>query len=155
MCDAVVALSFQNLFTGAFGRNPDGNESTSEVYFVGQSKLPGLSYYSKWDNHDGSIGIRYWIWQESCKTFNQIDELILSDLSGVLHYIAKDLLSDSISMVEVLTSFIITLYDDTIHSGRFESSQSWALTIKFFKHISTELTNVWAKARYYVQSDDQ
>ena len=57
-------------------------------------------------------------------------------------------------MDEALTSFISTSYDDTKHSGRFESSQAWGLTSKFVKIIFAELANVQVKARYSIQAEN-
>ena len=59
ICDAVFASSFHNKFPGAFGCNPDENESYAEVDFIAQLELTGLSQYNKWDNHDGVTERKY------------------------------------------------------------------------------------------------
>ena len=56
MCDVVVDYSFHNVLMGAFGRNPNGISSNSEVDFIAQPELPGLSHYRKWGNHDCLTG---------------------------------------------------------------------------------------------------
>ena len=154
MCDAAVSLPFHNIFTGAFGHKSDENKSNLELYFIFQPKPPGLLHYSKWYNHYGVTGRNYWTRKEYRNIFNQIDERIRSNLHGVSQYLTKNLLSDSIFVAEALTSFIITLYDDKIYSGRFESSHNWSFTSKFIKRIFTELSNACLKAQYSMKAGD-
>ena len=73
--------------------------------------------------------------------------MIWQQLSAEAQYLAKDLLRDSVTMSEELFNFISTSYQDTMHSGRFDSSQAWALTSKFVKRIFTEISDARIIAR--------
>ena len=53
MCDTVAASYFHNIFPGAFGSNPDGNKSSSEVDFIAQPELLGMPQYRKRNNDYG------------------------------------------------------------------------------------------------------
>jgi hypothetical protein len=72
--------------------------------------------------HDGSTGRKYWIKKEARNTSKQIDNMIRTQLSGAVQILAKDLLMDSLSMSQLLFSFISNSYDDTLYSGRFDKT---------------------------------
>ena len=143
--DATVAASFQNILPGAYGRAGTSNNSSSSTSvndthdLVAQRELPGLPNFNKWDGLDGRTGRRYWIREEGRKTRHQLDGWIRDHLSGPAQVLAQDLLVDSFTMSETLYSFISSSYEDTMHSGRFDSSQAWALTCSFVKRIFTEI----------------
>ena len=80
--------------------------------------------------------------------------MIRQQLSGDAQYLARDLLMDSMAMSEELFNFISTSYEDTIHSGRFDSDQAWALTSKFVKRIFSEIGDVRVIARDGVHVND-
>ena len=58
------------------------------------------------------------------------------------------------AMSEELFTFISTSYEDTMHSGRFDSDQAWALTCKFVKRIFTEIGDARIIARDGVHVSD-
>jgi hypothetical protein len=137
MADAYVATSFENVLPAAYGRNASSasNKSTSDVDMGSQPELPGLPSFAKWDHTDGGTGRKYWIMKECRKTGIQIDGMIRAQLDGPAQLLAKDLLTESISMSEALFNFISTSYQDTFNSGRFDTDQAWQLTCKFVKRI--------------------
>jgi hypothetical protein len=154
IADSVVAASFQNILPGAYARVSSIGRATSEVEIMSQAELPGLPTFSKWDARDGRNGRRFWIRDETRKTEQQLDGWIRSQLDGPAQLLGKDLLVDSCAMSEALYTFISTSYDDTMHSGKFDSGQAWALTSSFVKRIFTELSHVRVIARDGVHVDD-
>ena len=154
IADSVVAASFQNILPGAYARVSSIGRSTSEAEMVSQAELPGLPSFSKWDARDGRNGRRFWIRDETRKTEQQLDGWIRTQLAGPAQLLGKDLLVDSCAMSEALYTFISTSYDDTMHSGKFDSDQAWALTSSFVKRIFTELSHVRVIARDGVHVDD-
>ena len=136
----IVANSFQNVLPGAYGRPSSTSKTNDKLELVSQAELPGMPTFAKWDNRDGSNGRRFWIREETRKTEQQLDGVIRSPLSGPAQILAKDLLMDSVSMSESLYTFISTSYEDTIHSGRFDSQQAWTLTSCFVERIFQELS---------------
>ena len=142
LADSTVAASFQNILPGAYGRSGTSSSSSTSSDnqdLTAQKELPGLPTFKKWDGLDGRTGRRYWIREEGRKTRHQIDGWIRDHLSGKAQILAQDLLVDSFTMSETLYSFISSSYEDTMHSGRFESEQAWALTCSFVKRIFTEI----------------
>ena len=139
--DSIVASSFQNVLPAAYGRShlQSKNNTDDEQYLLAQPELPSLPTFSKWDNRDGNNGRRFWIRSETRKTEQQLDGCIRSQLSGAAQVLAKDLLMDSYSMSEALYTFISTSYEDTMHSGKFDSTQAWKLTCSFVKRIFQEI----------------
>ena len=154
MADSIVAASFQNVLPGAYGRNSATASTTASSDLQAQPELPGLGTFKKWDNQDGSTGRKYWIKKEARSTQHQIDGMIRQQLSGEAQYLAKDLLMDSASMSDAMFNFISTSYEDTMHSGRFESNQAWALTSKFVKRIFAEIGDARVIARDGVHVND-
>jgi hypothetical protein len=154
MADAYVATSFENVLPAAYGRTASSTKSTSNVDMSSQPELPGLPSFAKWDHTDGGTGRKYWIMKECRKTGIQIDGMIRAQLDGVAQVLAKDLLTDSISMSEALFNFISTSYQDTFNSGRFDSDQAWQLTCKFVKRIFVELGDVRITARAGIHIND-
>ena len=156
MADAYVATSFENVLPAAYGRNAasTSNKSTSNVDMSSQLELPGLPSFAKWDHTDGGTGRKYWIVKECRKTGIQIDGMIRAQLDGAPQLLAKDLLTDSISMSEALFNFISTSYQDTYNSGRFDTDQAWQLTCKFVKRIFVELGDVRITARAGIHIND-
>ena len=73
--------------------------------------------------------------------------MIRAQLSDKAQFLAKDLLTESITMSEALFNFINTSYQDTYNSGRFDTTQAWQLTCKFVKRIFIELGDVRITAR--------
>ena len=151
--DSIVANSFQNVLPGAYGR-PSSTKPNDELELVSQAELPGMPTFAKWDNRDGSNGRRFWIREETRKTEQQLDGIIRSQLSGPAQILAKDLLMDSVSMSESLYTFISTSYEDTMHSGRFDTQQAWTLTSCFVKRIFQELSYERVVARDGIQVGD-
>lgn len=138
--DSIVASSFQNVLPAAYGRSHLQSKANSdEQDLLAQPELPGLPTFSKWDNRDGNNGRRFWIRTETRKTEQQLDGCIRSQLAGPAQVLAKDLLMDSYSMSEALYTFISTSYEDTMHSGKFDSTQAWKLTCSFVKRIFQEI----------------
>ena len=84
-------------------------------------------------------GIKYWIKDETLKTEAQLENWIQAQLNGTAQVIAHNLLHDLRKMSHVLYTFIITSYEDTIHSGKFNSTQAWEITSSFSKQIFTEI----------------
>ena len=82
-------------------------------------------------------GIKYWIKDETLKTEAQLENWIQAQLNGTAQVIAHNLLHDLRKMSHVLYTFIITSYEDTIHSGKFNSTQAWEITSSFSKQIFT------------------
>ena len=156
MSDSIVAASFQNVLPGAYGRNSSSSTTSTSVSsdLQAQPELPGLKTFQKWDNQDGLTGRKYWIKKEARSTHTQIDGMIRQQLSGDAQYLARDLLMDSMAMSEELFNFISTSYEDTLHSGRFDSYQAWALTSKFVKRIFSEIGDVRVIARDGVHVND-
>jgi hypothetical protein len=156
MADAYVATSFENVLPAAYGRNatPKSTKSTSNADIASQPELPGLPSFAKWDHTDGGTGRKYWIMKECRKTGIQIDGMIRAQLDGQPQLLAKDLLTDSISMSEALFNFISTSYQDTFNSGRFDTTQAWQLTCKFVKRIFVELGDVRITARAGIHIND-
>jgi hypothetical protein len=68
--------------------------------------------------------------------------MICNQLGGPVQILEKDLLSNSLSISETLFAFISNLYDDTMHSNHFDSSQAWNMNCKFVKHIFSELADI-------------
>ena len=155
MADSIVAASFQNVLPGAYGRNPNSSsQAASSSDLQAQPELPGLKSFQKWDNQDGSTGRKYWIKKEARSTLTQIDGMIRQQLSNEAQYLARDLLTASATMSEEMFNFISTSYEDTMHSGRFDTDQAWALTSKFVKRIFTEIANARVVARDGVHVND-
>jgi hypothetical protein len=159
MADSIVATSFQNVLPGAYGRHPTASGSgtsggNTNIDVDAQTGLPGLPTVDKWDKRDGSTGRKYWIKREARNTYYQIDTMIRNQLGGPVQILAKDLLSDSLSMSETLFAFISNSYDDTMHSNRFDSSQAWNMTCKFVKRIFSELADIRVIARDGITIDD-
>ena len=155
MADSIVAASFQNVLPGAYGHNPTASSTTtSSSDLQAQPELPGLKSFQKWDKQDGSTGRKYWIKKEARSTHTQIDGMIRQQLDHEAQYFARDLLMDSASMSEEMFNFISTSYEDTMHSGRFDSDQAWALTSKFVKRIFTEIGDARVIARDGVHVND-
>ena len=156
MADAYVATSFENVLPAAYGRNasPNSTKSTSNADIASQPELPGLPSFAKWNHSDGGTGRKYWITKECRKTGIQIDGMIRAQLDGQPQLLAKDLLTDSISMSEALFNFISTLYQDTFNSGRFDTAQAWKLTCKFVKRIFVELGDVRITTRAGIHIND-
>ena len=156
MSDSIVAASFQNVLPGAYGRNPTSTNSNgnSSSDLQAQPELPGLKSFKKWDNQDGSTGRKYWIKKEARSTQTQLDGMIRQQLDGDAQYLARDLLLDSMVMSEEMFNFISTSYEDTMHSGRFDTDQAWALTSKFVKRIFAEIGDVRVIARDGVYVND-
>jgi hypothetical protein len=156
MADAYVATSFENVLPAAYGRNANASSSkaSSNADIQSQPELPGLPSFEKWDHTDGGTGRKYWIAKECRKTGIQIDGMIRAQLTGPAQLLAKDLLTDSISMSEALFNFISTSYQDTFNSGRFDTAQAWQLTCKFVKRIFVELGDVRITARAGIHIND-
>jgi hypothetical protein len=154
MADSIVAASFQNILPGSYGRNTSPLKTSSDTDLQAQPELPGLASFKKWDNHDGATGRKYWIKKECRNTGIQIDGMIRAQLDKTAQYLAKELLIDSMAMSEELFNFISTSYEDTMHSGRFDTHQAWALTSKFVKRIFTEIGDARIIARDGVHVSD-
>ena len=159
IADSTVAASFQNILPGAYGRagHSSSGSSSSAITthdLVAQRELPGLPNFSKWDGLDGRTGRRYWIREEGRKTRHQLDGWIRDNLTGKAQSLAQDLLVDSFTMSETLYSFISSSYEDTMHSGRFDSAQAWALTCSFVKRIFTEIGYARVIARDGININD-
>ena len=153
VADSIVASSFQNVLPAAYGRPISSNKS-NEQELTAQPELPGLPSFSKWDNRDGRNGRRFWIREEARKTEQQLDGCIRSQLQGSVQMLAKDLLMDSFSMSDALYTFISTSYEDTMHSGRFDTDQAWTLTCSFVKRIFQEISHERVIARDGIDVDD-
>ena len=61
---------------------------------------------------------------------------------------------DSYSMSESIYVFITSSYEDTMHSGKFDSAQAWTLTCSFVKRIFTEIGHARVMARDGVNVKD-
>ena len=154
MADSIVAASFQNILPGSYGRNSSSIRTGTDTDLEAQPELPGLPTFKEWDNHDGATGRKYWIKKECRNTGIQIDGMIRAQLDKTAQYLAKELLIDSMAMSEELFNFISTSYEDTMHSGRFDTHQAWALTSKFVKRIFTEIGDARIIARDGVHVSD-
>ena len=154
MADSIVAASFQNILPGSYGRNSSSLRTGTDTDLEAQPELPGLPTFKKWDNHDGATGRKYWIKKECRNTGIQIDGMIRAQLDKTAQYLAKELLIDAMAMSEELFNFISTSYEDTMHSGRFDTHQAWALTSKFVKRIFTEIGDARIIARDGVHVSD-
>ena len=153
--DAIVAGSFQNVLPAPYGRNPESTTSTDNANLEAQPELPGLQSFSKWDRRDGSSGRRYWLHKEARNTHTQVDGMIRHQLEGPAQILAKELLTDSYTtMSDSLVQFISQTYDDTMHSGRFDSDQAWKMTCKFVKRIFIEISDARVIARDGIHTDD-
>ena len=74
-------------------------------------------------------------------------------LTGPAQVLAHNLLHDLHTISHTLYPFIITSYEDTMHSGKFASSQAWKITSSFFKRIFTEIGYSRFSARYAINID--
>ena len=148
IADSIVASSFQNVLPAAYGKSYSSSENNDELDLLAQAELPGLPTFSKWDNRDRSNGRRFWIREETRKTHQQLDGCFCSQLHGSPQLLAKDLLADSHSKAEALYTFISSSYEDTMHSGKFDSEQARALTCSFVKRLFQEI----AYERVYMES---
>ena len=76
---------------------------------------------------------------ETCKTEAQLENWIWTQLTGSTQVLTHDILHNQYAMTHDLYTFIITSYEDTMHSIKFDSTQAWKLTSSFFKKIFTEI----------------
>ena len=109
-----------------------------------QVKLLGLPSFDKWDNCDGYTDQCYWTRDETKKTKQLLDGCIC----------AQCLAMDSYSIADVLYTSISMSYKDTIHSGKFDSSQVWTLMCSFVKKMLQENRYVRVVVRDGIHMDD-
>ena len=154
--DAIVSGSFQNVLPGAFGRRPDSEKGVPHsVDFDAQPELPGMTTFAKWDHRDGSSGRKYWIKKESRNAYKNLDGMIRHQLKGRAQMLATNTLMDSKAMCDSLQQFISNSYEDTMHSGRFDSAQAWRMVCKFVKRVFSEIGDVRVVARNGIDIEDK
>ena len=83
-----------------------------------------------------------------------MDNFIWTQLTGSDQVIARNLLHDLHTMPNYLYTFIRTSYEDTMHSGKFDSNQGWKLTSSFVKRIFTEVGYARVSSMDAINIDD-
>ena len=136
LADSIVASSFQNVLPAAYGKPI--SSKPNELDLTAQAELPGLPTFSKWDNMDGRNSRRFWICKETQKTEQQLDGCICSQLTGNAQILVKNMLMNSFAMSDALYTFILTSFEDIIHSGKNDKDQAWTLMCSFVKRIFQE-----------------
>ena len=134
-----VATSFQNVMPALLGKGVD----TSMF-------LPGLTSYNKWDNNDGSSGLRYHITREMSKVNTQISQSIrntFADHFSPARALAMECLQKSIQFVSELSAYITRFHSELISSGSFSSEQCWSLVSRCVKRCFQDLAEVRVTAR--------
>ena len=112
--------------------------------------LPGLTSYNKWDNNDGSSGLRYHITREMSKVNTQISRSIhntFADHFSPAHALAMECLQKSIQFVSELSAYITRFHSELISFGSFSTEQCWALVSRCVKCCFEDLVEVRVIAR--------
>ena len=145
-----MGTSFQNILPAPYGEVSSGS---SNVDITAQVELPSLPNFKKWDVRDGISGRKYWTKDETCNTEAQLGNCIWNQLTGSAQLLVCDILNDSHTMSHTLHTFISTSYEDTMHSGKFDSTQACKLTSSFVKKIFTEIGYAKVCARDSINVD--
>ena len=148
--DSIVETSFKNILHVPYG---NGSSGYYDLYVTAQGWLTGLPTLDKWDVHDGRSGWKYWIKDETRKAEAQLKFLILNQLNGSYQVPSCNLLHHSHKISHALYTFIITSYEDNMHSSKFVSTQAWKLTSSFVKQKFTEIGYARISARYDINID--
>lgn len=114
-----------------------------------------MSDFSKWDFRDGSSGRKYWLKKEARNAHRNLDGMIRHSLTNRAQILATNTLIDSKTMCDMIQQFICTSYEDTMHSGRFDSKQAWRMVCKFVKRIFIEIGDVRVVARNGIDTEDK
>ena len=152
--DSIVAASFQNMLPAVFGKKSFSSTSSSDDAFDTRTDLPGIPSHNVWDGKDGATGKRYFLLRHVRNTNIQIDGWIRSDLKGDAQMLAKELLTDSVSMALDLISYLSSSFQDIRNSGRYDDDQTWELVSKCTKRIFSELADARIVAKDGIRCGD-
>ena len=114
---SIIGTYFQKIFHAPYRKVSTGS---SNIDVKAQVELPDLTTFEKWDVRDGISGRKYCIKDETRKTEAQLENWIWNQLTGSPQLLVCDLLHDSHTMSNDLFTLIITFYEGTMHSGKFD-----------------------------------
>ena len=123
--DSLVGTPFKNVFPSPYGKVSTGS---TDADVTAQVEFPGLTILEKWDVRNERSGRKYCIKYETHKTEVQLDNWMRTQLTGLDQVLAHNLLHDSHTVSHASYTFIRNSYEDTMHSGKFDSTQAWKLT---------------------------
>ena len=156
--EAIVAASFQNLAPSAYGKFKTSKgivTSTDDAEFDSQEELPGLGSYNKWDGQDGSTGRKFILGRESRNAYANIEIKQNADLTGEVLDLARSLLVDSRSFMDLFNNHVGNSYQDTLNAGHYSEAQAWKLTCKQMKRVFLDLYEVRSAARDSFRPQDK
>ena len=152
--DSIVAASFQNMLPAVLGKKSFHSSSSADDAFDSRADLPGIPSHNVWDGKDGATGKRYFLLRHIRNTNIQIDGWIRSDLQSDAQMLAKELLTDSVSMALDLVSYLSSSFQDIRNSGRYDDDQTWELVSKCTKRIFSELADARIVAKDGIRCGD-